>query len=110
MTWAAFAKWARQPTNIHAFGVIAAGVAGAIAQLAGHDPRIDAVCAVVVYVATHLAINDNSADPSSVEKLVEDAVTAIVQNKVNASIPVLTADVEAAVASLNTPKPTTQGT
>ena len=48
----------------------------------------------------NVVVSDNSADIRPVEKLIEDAVTAVVTRRIAQELPQLAADVEAALASL----------
>jgi hypothetical protein len=66
-----FDSWIRQPTNIHAFGVIAAGAGAALAQVATGNHTLDIVVGVIAYVLTHLGIDDNSAPEASSKRIAE---------------------------------------
>jgi hypothetical protein len=65
-------KFIRQPSNIHALGVIAAGAGAALAHVATGNPKIDIAIAALAYVLTHLGINDNSVLEASTTALVTD--------------------------------------
>ena len=56
-----FLAWLRQPTTIHALGVVAAAVGGSLSQVATGNPTIDAIVGLVAYVLVHLGINDHTA-------------------------------------------------
>ncbi len=93
--------WARQPTTIHAFQALAALAAGFAAYLlAGGDMKFVAIAAGIGYAAPGMLINDNTAEPSSVEKFVVDAVTAVAQQRLAAAVPLLVQDGMAVVKSL----------
>lgn len=65
-------NWIRQPTTIHALGVIAAGAGAALAQVATGNHVLDVTVAVLAYVLTHLGINDNSSAEASATALTTD--------------------------------------
>ena len=100
MNWQKIRALLRQPTTIHGLAVILGGGAAAAAHLLAGNTVVDGIAAVVLYAATNVIVSDNSADIRPVEKLVEDAMTAIVTRRVAEALPLLAADVEAALASL----------
>ena len=73
----------RQPTNLHAFGVIAGGVAGGLAHITTGNPTIDTVVAVLVFVLSQFAINDNTKANSAVAALVKDSIVAAESKKLD---------------------------
>jgi hypothetical protein len=100
MNWQKIKAWLRQPTTIHGLAVILGGGAAAVAHLVGGNSVVDGISAVALYAATNVVVSDNSADIRPVEKLIEDAVTAVVTRRIAQELPQLAADVEAALASL----------
>jgi hypothetical protein len=102
MNWKKIKAWLRQPTTIHGLAVVLGGVAAAVAHLFAANAVVDGISAVVLYAATNVIVSDNSADIVSVEKLVEDAVTAILTRRLAEKLPVLAADAEAALAATAT--------
>ena len=53
--------WLRQPTTIHALGVVAAAVGAGLSQLTTGDATVDSIVAVLAYVLVHAGIPDNTA-------------------------------------------------
>ncbi len=93
-----FNSWIRQPTTLHALGVVAAGVGVALTHLATGNPTWDAVVGVVAYVLVHLGIDDNSAAEQAVTAVASDVVSKADPNK-------LVSDVGAAVSALRPAAP-----
>ncbi len=105
MTWSKIKSWLRQPTTIHGIAVVVGGCAAAAAHLFGGTPWVDGACAVTLYAATNVLVSDNSADVRPMERLVEDAATAIVSKRIAQSLPALIVDVQGALTSLAPPAP-----
>lgn len=103
MDLASFNAWRKQPTTILGIAGIVGTVSGYVAHVLTHD--ITATTAVGLSAASivHIAMPDNSAAPTSVEKLAVDAVTAIATRKLSASIPLLFGDAVAVAQAVQTP-------
>ena len=98
-------RWLRQPTTIHALGVIAAGVGAGLAQVVTGNPKIDAVVAGIAYVLTHLGIDDHSAMEATATKVVSDV--AVVGSTAGSNLIADTvALINAVQAATTTPQPT----
>lgn len=87
-----FKEWIRTPTTIHGVGALLGVAAGVVCYYATRDVDTAAVVAGSMFGVVCMAMGDNSGDKSSVEKLVADAIQAIVSQKVAAAIPTLGAD------------------
>lgn len=101
-----FTKFIRQPTTIHALGVIAAGAGAALVHVATGNPKADMAVAAIAYVLVHLGIDDHSAAESSVTSVMADAI-AVAQGKTPDAAKAI-ADVTTAtnaVGALLTPAP-----
>lgn len=81
-----------QPSTILGLGTAAATIAGLIAHAITHDITVSAAAGGAAFALVHVALPDNSAAQTSIEKLTSDAVTAIVQKKLAASLPLLFTD------------------
>jgi hypothetical protein len=68
-------KWVRQPSTLHALGVIAAGLGAALTQVATGNHTADLAVGIAAYVLTHLGIDDNSALETGVTTVVTDLRT-----------------------------------
>jgi hypothetical protein len=55
-----FLTWLRQPTTIHALGVIAGTLGAALGQAATGNPTVDAIVGLIAYVLVHLTVNDHT--------------------------------------------------
>ena len=64
----------RQPSNIHALGVILGGASAALAHFVTGNPTVDGIFGIIAYVGTHLAINDNSAPEVAAERATKAAL------------------------------------
>jgi hypothetical protein len=69
-----FNRWIRQPTTIHAIGVVAAGFGAALAQVTTGNHTVDAAVAILAYVLTHLGIDDHSVMETSTTALAADLI------------------------------------
>ncbi len=74
-------NWLRQPTTIHAIGVIAGAVGAGLSQVTTANPTWDAVIGVAAYVLVHLGINDHTAFSSDLSA----AVVALSKGSVQAA-------------------------
>jgi hypothetical protein len=84
--------WLKQPSTITGIAAFVGTAAGLIAHYLTHDATLSVTVGGLVYGAVHVVVPDNTAAASSAEKLVTDAVNAIVQKKVAAMVPQLAAD------------------
>jgi len=100
-------SWVRQPTTLHAIGVIAGGIGVALGQLSTGNPTWDAVIGVTAYVLVHLGVDDNSVAQQSVTAVATDAINAATGKAVDAT-KALT-DVLTAAQALKPPAPVVQG-
>lgn len=98
-------SWLKQPSTVTGMAGLATTIVWAIAHVTTHDTTIAIAAAGVAGSAVAIALPDNSAAKSSVEKLVTDAVQATVQHRVAAAIPTLAADALAAVQAMTQPAP-----
>lgn len=96
-------EWLAQPTTITGIGTAAATISGLVAHVLTGDTTVSAAAGAAAYALVHVALPDNSAAASSVEKLVTDAVTAAAQRKLAAALPGLTQDGLAVVNSIAVP-------
>ena len=69
-----FNRWLRQPTTIHALGVVAAGIGFALTNFVTGNPKVDGAVAVVAYVLIHLGIDDHSSLESSAKQVSADVI------------------------------------
>ena len=102
-------NWIRQPTNIHALAVIAAGAGAALAHVATGNQTIDLAVAAVSYLAIHLGINDNSALEQDVTGFLTDLQNHAPVTQTLTDATKLVADGQVAFAPQAAPV-TTQGT
>ena len=72
-----FDAWIRQPTTLHGLAVAAAGIGVALAHVATGNPKIDAACGIIAYVAMHIGIDDNSTAERAVTAVATDAVAVV---------------------------------
>ncbi|MFI4982710.1 MAG: hypothetical protein ACHQIO_20355 [Nevskiales bacterium] len=93
--------WLRQPTTVTGIAALIATAAGAVAQYLTGQATFAASAGGIAFAVTHLAMNDNSAAPSSVQKLVVDAVTAATQKHIVAALPQLVVDGLAAAQAIS---------
>lgn len=77
-------NWLRQTSTIHAIGVLAMVVGGALTQVTFGNPTWDAVIGVLAYLLVHLGIDDHSAKQAAMSKMAEDAVSSIKNQNVPA--------------------------
>lgn len=105
MNLASFNAWRKQPTTILGIAGIVGTVSGYIAHALAHDITVTTAVGLSAASIVHIAMPDNSAAPSSVEKLAVDAVTAIATQKLAASIPLLVGDAVAVAQAVQAPAP-----
>lgn len=96
----ALKAWLAQPSTILGLGAFAATICGLIAHVLTHDTTAATAAGMAAFALVHIALPDNSAASSSVEKLVTDAVTAAAQKRLAAAIPMLVSDSMAVFAAL----------
>ena len=107
MTFASIKAWLMQPSTVHGLGVAAGTIAGLVAHAITHDATWSAAIGGSAYALVHVAVPDNTGAQSSVEKLVSDTVTAVVQKRIADAIPLLFQDSMAVISSFKTtPAPT----
>lgn len=95
--------WLAQPSTIKGFASVGGILAAAATHLLTHDLTTAATAGGMVYGLVHIAMPDNTGAPSSVEKLVTDAATAVAQKRLAAAMPQLLADTMAVVQSFQPP-------
>ena len=85
-------EYLKQPTTILGIAGFVGAVSTAVAHYLTGDVNASALLGVVIASAVHVVMPDNSGAPSSVEKLVTDAVTAAAQKRLAAAMPLLVSD------------------
>jgi putative NADH-flavin reductase len=95
--------WVRQPSTITGLASAAATIVGGAVYHFTASPAQSLASVGIVFSAFHVAINDNSALPSDVEKLAIDAATAAASKKLAAAIPALFADAGAVMKDVAAP-------
>lgn len=92
-----FKTWLRQPTTIAGVAGLVATAAGSIAHVLTHDSTLALAAASIAGSAVAIAMPDNAAERTSIERLVSDSVTAVVTKHIASAVPLLATDVLAAV-------------
>lgn len=92
----------KQPSTILGLGTLAGTIGGIVAHILTHDTTVTAGVGAIAFAAVHVFMPDNSAAPSAVEKLATDAITAIMQKRLAAAMPLLFADTVAVVDAFKT--------
>lgn len=85
-------SWLKQPTTINGIGALVGVAGGAVAYALTHSGEWAASAALVAGGIVHIAMPDNSAEQSAVEKLTSDAVNAAIAHRLNAALPELLGD------------------
>lgn len=85
--------WLKQPTTIHGIGGFAAVIVGGGVYYVTRDAAMASMAGGSAFSAVCTAMNDNSGDKSSVEKLVTDGINAAVTKHLADMMPTLAADV-----------------
>ena len=80
-------EYLKQPTTILGIAGFVGAVSTAVAHYLTGDVNASALFGIVIASAVHVAMPDNSGAPSSVEKLVTDAVTAAAQKRLADAMP-----------------------
>lgn len=94
----------KQPSTILGLGAIAGVGAAFVAHLVSHDMTVSLALGGLAFGVVHILLPDNTGAPSSVEQLVNDAATAVAQQRLAAAMPQLMADTIAVIKSF-TPAP-----
>lgn len=105
MNVASLKAWLATPSTILGCGMAAGTISGILAHVATGNLTWTFGAAGIVGALVHIAMPDNSAAQTSIEKLATDAITAIVQKRLTAALPTLFADaaaVEQAVVTTTT--------
>lgn len=89
----------KQPSTILGLGAIAGVVAAFVAHIVSHDTTVSLALGGLAFGVMHVVLPDNTGAPSSVEKLVTDAATAVAQQRLAQAMPQLMADTMALVKS-----------
>lgn len=84
--------WLAQPTTILGVGMAAATVSGILMHIATGSMTWTAGAVGIAGALVHIALPDNSAAATSIEKLATDVITAAVQQKLSAALPTIFAD------------------
>jgi hypothetical protein len=94
-----FEAWLKQPTTIHALGVLAgAGIGFGVFYLTGSiEGGIGAASAA--YAAVHGAMPDNTTETTALKKLLKDTLEATAEHRFKQEAPILMADIEKVVAA-----------
>lgn len=95
--------WLQQPTTIMGISGLVGTLSGIAAHALTHDTTVTTAVGLGAASIMHVVMPDNSAAPSAVEKLAVDAITAVAQKKLAASIPMLFADAMAVVQDVQPP-------
>jgi len=90
--------WLKQPTTIHGIAGAAGLTVAYGAYYVTRSPEIAIAAGGYTANAVCMAINDNSADKNSVEKLITDGINAVVAKHVNEMLPQLGADMRDVLA------------
>lgn len=106
-----FKSWIQQPSTISGLGkigaLLSATVAGVVAHAISHDTTTTAYAvaggATLAGAVVQLVMPDKTAAPSSVEKLITDTATAVVQHNLNTALPGLVRDAMAAFSAITGP-------
>lgn len=96
----------KQPSTILGLGSIAGVVAAFLAHLVSQDMTLALAMGGLAFGVVHVVMPDNTGAPSSVEKLVTDAATAVAQQRLALAVPQLMADTMAVVKSFTPVVPT----
>ena len=96
-----FNRWIRQPTTIHAIGVIAAGFGAALSQVSTGNHTLDAATAILAYVLVHLGIDDHSVMEASATALASDLMHGAAPAKTIGDAVALGGAVQSAVVPAN---------
>lgn len=89
--------WLRQPTTIHAIGVLATMAAGFLAFHATGSPQLAIAAGGMAFSAVAGLMNDNTGQRAASEKLMRDVLGALNRHDLKGSLPALTLDVEQVV-------------
>lgn len=102
----ALLAYLQQPSTIKGIAAIVGVIAGAVAQAIGHSTSTSAATAAAVYGIIHVILPDNTAAQTSIEKLAMDTITAVVNKRLQANLPLLMADAVSVVQAVEaTPAP-----
>lgn len=96
-----FNRWIRQPTTIHALGVVAGAVGAALADVATGNKTLDIAVSLAAYLLVHLGIDDHSAASADVTALTTDLISTAQGHSVATTK--LLGDVAATVQAMQTP-------
>ncbi len=102
-----FTSWLHQPTTIAGLAGLVATAAGTIAHILTHDTTLALGAASIAGSAVAIAMPDNSAERTSIERLVSDSVTAVVTKHIASAVPLLATDALAALQAANSLATTT---
>lgn len=100
--------WLKQPTTIHGIAGIAALAAGGAVYFVTRDAAMASMAGGSAGSAVCMALNDNSADKSSIEKLVTDGINAVVAKHVSEMLPTLGDDMRHVLVPSLTGQPSVQ--
>lgn len=95
--------WLKQPTTINGLGALAATLVMGAVYLVTRNSVYTGMAGTLTFGILHVAVNDNSTEPSDVEKLAIDAAQALITKKITAAIPTLLADVTAVAKDMTAP-------
>lgn len=90
----------KQPSTIQGIGAVAGVMTVFASHLAQQDTTVTVALGGLVFGIVHILMPDNTGAPSSVEKLVTDAATAVAQKRLALAMPQLLADTMAVVQSI----------
>lgn len=93
----------KQPSTILGLGTLAGTISAIVAHVLTHDTTVTAGIGGIAFAIVHMAMPDNSAAPSAVEKLAVDTITAAMQQRLAAALPALFTDAVGVVQAFQAP-------
>lgn len=108
MTRKQIVAWLRMPSTINGIGIAGGIVSGLVAHLLSHDMTASVAVGGAICSLVHLVMPDNSAAQSSIEKLGQDVITAIVQKRIAAALPAILSDAASVAVAVASPQVVTR--